>query len=573
MNNMSRYLVGKASDPSFWKKVREDGCYERFRNELFSMWRDHCEGKDTQALIYSDFRLFFTTGDRAVYEKKYFGRRLAMDCAALLSLVYPENDGYLAKLQDVVWCICDEYTWCLPAHQRQNGRADSTVIDLFAAETGFALAEILTMLGDRLDPVIRDRISVEIRRRIIGPFTSVENYGWWEHGTNNWTAVCSGSVACTAMLTDPDLARALIPRFERSMECFLSGFSGEGICYEGAGYWCYGFGFFTVYADMLRRFTGGKIDHFKDPKVKKIAAFHQKIFLSGRSTASFSDGGVYQSYHLGLQHYLKKEYPDVISVLPPSMSYNCDGCGRFCLHVRSATWLDPDILKDSEDAAPGPAEYFFPEAGWLIKRTAEYGFAAKGGTNDEPHNHNDAGSFIFAAGGHHALTDLGSGRYCRQYFEPENRYSFTECSSRGHSVPIVGGSFQKPGREFAAADVSFEGGVLSMDIAPAYGVPALKKLIRRFSFAERGITVADRFDFEAGKEEAVTERFVTRTEPVISDGKVTVGGAVMSGWTSSEGPFVASEDISSGRCWFIDFELPAGTADFSVKITVAGDTL
>lgn len=559
-----RRLAGKSADKNFWEQVRTDSAFEKYRAELDFMWKEYCEGKTVPALTYSDYRLYFSTGDRRTYETKYFARRKALDASALLSLIYPEKEEYLSRLMDMIYVICDEYTWCLPAHQGQNERSDRSHVDLFASETGFALAEILSMLEDRLDPLIRDRIEVEIKQRIEEPYLAKEPYSWWETAENNWAAVCTGSVACTLMLTDPETARSLIPRFERSMDRFLSGFSSEGICYEGPSYWKYGFGFFTVYADTLRRFTEGEYDRFREPKVRKIASYLQKIFLSGSSAASFSDGGACQSYHLGLQHFLAKEYPDDVSVFSPSLSYNRDECARFCLHLRSATWLDPDILKESENAMPVPAEYVFPEAEWMIKRTQAYGFAAKGGTNADPHNHNDVGSFIFAKNGRHCLTDPGPGAYTRQYFSSE-RYTFAECSSRGHSLPIIGGSFQKTGREFRAKDVSFGDGVFELDIAPAYGIPALRSLKRSFTLKEDGISVADRYVLDGDPGE-ITERFVTRSEPRVTEGAVEAGGCVMRCLTPGAIPVVSFEDATSGRIWYIDYVLPRECREFGIEI-------
>ena len=94
------------------------------------------------------------------------------------------------------------------------------------------------------------------------------------------------------MLLYPDkVDSAMQERFAKSMECYLSGFTDDGMCLEGCGYWHYGFGFFTVYADMIRKFTDGKTDYFKREKIRTIATFIQKMYLSGKSSVSFADGG------------------------------------------------------------------------------------------------------------------------------------------------------------------------------------------------------------------------------------------------------------------------------------------
>ena len=197
-------LLGKATDKEFWKEVREKDCYKKFRDELFDMWEKHVENGPILALRYSDYKRYWgKEGNTNIYKGAYFTRRFALNASAFLSLIYPEEEKYLVRLMDQIYAICDEYSWCLPEHQGKLEQNDNKRVDIFAAETGFALAEIYTMLGDRLEPLIKNRIIAEIDRRIVDPITSVDNYGWWENGTNNWTAVCMGSIACTVMLMRP----------------------------------------------------------------------------------------------------------------------------------------------------------------------------------------------------------------------------------------------------------------------------------------------------------------------------------------------------------------------------------
>lgn len=175
------------------------------------------------------------------YEAAYFARRKRLNTYALMALVYPEEGEHLLQLQDTVWAICDEYTWALPAHIAWRTGRDPGCIDLFSAETGFALSTIRHLLGDRLHEKMKERIDWEINRRIIRPF--LYRRFWWEHSNNNWAAVCAGSVGCTFMLSRPRLFSLIRPRIAFTMRRFLSGFSADGICAEGVDYWSYGFGF------------------------------------------------------------------------------------------------------------------------------------------------------------------------------------------------------------------------------------------------------------------------------------------------------------------------------------------
>ena len=257
-------LLGKMQDKELWAGVREKAYFLPYVEKIKREYELRRAKGGITALKYSEFKMFFTTGNRSVYEENYFDRRRLMENSALLTLIYPEERDYLDTLMDTVYAICDEYTWCLPAHQGKLEPNNNCRIDLFAAETGFALAQIYTLLSDRLEPLILNRIKAEIDRRIISPFTDVDFYGWWENDRLNWTGVCMGSVSCTVMLMRPELAdKRYMRRLKKSFECFLSGFDADGICYEGAGYWHYGFGFFVQCADMVRTFTEGRIDFFK----------------------------------------------------------------------------------------------------------------------------------------------------------------------------------------------------------------------------------------------------------------------------------------------------------------------
>ncbi len=573
-------LISKATDKKFWQEtVRHGRCYESFIKNRLEIWERDCEGKAIPELKYSAFKLFKATGNRNVYEDVYFMRRRNMAAAAHLSLIFPEEEKYITYLQDIIFSTLDEYTWCLPAHNTALERNNQVNLDLFATETGFALSEIYHMLGDRLEPLIRLRIVSEINRRIFDSFfAGVEGTGkqfWWATtATNNWTAVCMGSIGCTCMLMRPDLFDRLKPDLDRCMENFLCGYGEDGYCLEGVHYWHYGFGFFTVYAQMLREFTLGKEDYFKRPKVRAISSFIQKMFLTGSSAVSFADGECELEFHTGLCHFLKSEYPEEVKVYSPKYSYIEDGCSRFCLVTRAATWLNEDYYNNpSPDNAP--CEYYGKQSQWYIKRTESYGFAAKAGNNDEHHNHNDIGSFIFAKDGKQLLADMGRGEYTRQYFRNETRYGIIECRSLGHSVPHFGSCEQKFGKQYASREVSLNDGVFTMDIADAYGLDALKSLKRTFTVSDGEVVLHDSFVYDG--DEPIIERIVLTERPTLSDGKITVGNATVE-YDATKSACTVSEQttttvsisdqlaLTNKTVFMLDFTLNEGVREFTAKI-------
>ena len=557
-------LLGKAHDPAFWTAVRETETYKSYRDEQLSLWERATKDYLPECLRYSEFKMFWTTGNRSIYEKPYFNRRHLAINAAILSLIYPEEQKYIDKLMDLLYSIMDEYTWCLPAHQGKLEPNNNCRCDLFATETGFLLAEVDTLLRDRLDPLIHNRIMAETERRIIKPIFATENYGWWERGHTNWTAVCMGSVACTVMLLYPELAdEKFIARANESMETFLGGFSDDGVCYEGCGYWGYGFGFFTVYADMVRTFTEGKIDFFKRDKVKLIATFPQRMFLTGNAGVSFSDGGRTIGYMTGLAHYLKSQYPDDVLVYSPKYGNNAGG--KFSTNLRAATWMVPEYKENPADNTIS-TEFYAWDAQWLTKRTPNYGFAAKGGNNAEPHNHNDVGSFIYAKNGRQVLMDLGSGVYCRQYFAADTRYGFLECSSRGHSVPMIGETYQFTGKDAKATEAKYENGVLSMNIAGAYKCEGLDRIDRSFTFTEDTVTLTDTFTYTGT--EQITDRIVTFLKAEITaENTVTVEDTTITFDPAQVEASVTTEQSSRDvAVYLIDFKLKPGVNTFTCTI-------
>ncbi|MBO5879489.1 MAG: heparinase II/III family protein [Clostridia bacterium] len=503
-------LLGKGMSAEFWREVREKDCYAGYREALLSDFEELLSLGDLRALRYSDFKLFFVTGNRSVYEKEYTVHRKAMTVSAFLSLVYPEEEKYINYLMDAIYTVCDEYTWCLPAHQPSFEENNNCHIDLCGASMGFYLAIISTLLGDRLEPLIRSRINAEVERRVFEPFLKNEPYSWWETGTSNWTAVCMGSVACAFMLMRPEKARELIPRFEKSMAGFIRGFSSEGVCYEGGGYWNYGIGTFLPYADMIRTFTEGEIDYFKDPKIKKILTFYDNIFIGDGVVANFADCGEHGGRVNGRMHYIAKEYPDVMKssgCKKSAFTHDYDVPIRFY----EALWFYEE--EDSGNSVNEEREFYAPEAEWYIRRNTNYGFAAKGGHNAEHHNHNDVGNFIFAVGNKQIISDLGSGVYTKQYFSPE-RYSILETSARSHNVPIIDGNLQKNGRNFAAKDFKYECGRVSVEIAGAYECLSENDSIKRnFDFTDRAVKLTDRFSFDVQR--SVTERICSKIKPNI----------------------------------------------------------
>jgi hypothetical protein len=546
-------LFPEAGDPKQWAKIKQDPFYQRMllelRTETTQMLR-----QPLPVLPYSLFRLFGETGSRREYEALYFARRARLNNCALLALLDGEPQ-YLHALEDTIWAICDEYTWCLPAHLHDGGssresnlpltfdeagivtggqRPPEKRLDLFATETGFALAEIFSLLESRLAPEVVRRGRAAVLRRVLEPYQQLNSILWWETAPMNWAAVCAGSIGAAALylIADEAVLAPVLQRVLETLELFLTGFGADGACTEGIGYWTYGFGFYVYFADLLYDRTQGRIDLFNQVKIAKIAQFQQKCYLTQNYVVSFSDADLTQNFQLGLTHFLKRRYPELQIPEARYQALFIEDSGRRWAHaIRDLVWADPALAA----GLPTSGTEYLPDAQWLIAKHEFRGalvcFAAKGGHNGEPHNHNDLGGFLLHVGGETLLADLGRGEYTRQYFRAEERYQYLCTGSHGHSVPIVGGDYQKAGAEFAATGITVETNSdrdrMQLELAGAYGITSLQALTREFCFTKGEcpwLRLTDSFRF-ASNPLSVTERFIAIYPPkMITPGKVRVKG-------------------------------------------------
>jgi hypothetical protein len=498
--------------------------------------RDAFLQKDIPLLSWELFRLFDSGGNRLKYEDLYFERRRRLIVLSLASWFWKRPEDITA-LENCIWAICDEYSWCLPAHMGGSSllpaesAGNRIRLDLFACETGFALAECCAMLEDCLSPLITDRARSETRRRVILSYVEHREKWNWELMDNNWCAVCAGSVCGAALyLVEDDaflaeILERLMPVFER----YLASFYSDGVCPEGLSYWTYGMSFFVSAGDLLLLRSGGRVDLLSDPALPQIAAFQGRCYFPGGGVLNFSDAacsadgaiadspGAAELFRPGLSAYLSERFPGThIPHAPWKAALSgeqgkglIDHCGRFAPALRDFLWTAMPADASSGDTAS--SRVIFPEAQWLLCSGAgETGFAAKAGHNGEPHNHNDVGNFIYYIQGKMAICDLGAGEYTRDYFG-DKRYEIFCNRSEGHNVPIIGGMGQKAGAGYTAQNcVISGGGEMVFDMAGAYGIPELLKLERRFSFdGPTGLLVLkDNFVFSA-QGMNVTERFIT----------------------------------------------------------------
>lgn len=550
-------LAAEADHGSLFKEAIEytSNSFSRQDNPLLSAvynqvkpLADEFLTKPIEALPFNVFDLYRVNGSRKEFEALYFDRRRRL-AALVVAALSDGLDSYRAGIENAIWAICDEYTWCLPAHLNSHDPSAEDEafkhVDLFAAETAHALSEICHLLQDRLDPQVVGRARREIMQRVLKPYMDVKRVFGWETATHNWSAVCAGSVGMAAiyMIEDSKVLMPVIQRVLGAMDYFLEGFTEEGACLEGLGYWYYGFGYFVYFAELLKQRTGGKVSLLMDEKVRRIAQFPQFCFLQDNHVANFSDCSRQNGIQIGIFSRLCEQFEELRVPSLTYLSLPVDHCGRFAAAMRDLVWANHTLLKERQ-GMPLRSD-FLQEAQWFVSRCEVEGrgesesenenervgklfsFAAKGGHNDEPHNHNDIGHFIWIEDGVRWFEDLGAGLYTKQYFG-EERYSILCNSSAGHSVPIINGCFQSEGAQFSSqvleVDLSENKDRFKLELSAAYEIPDLLKLERLFELDKRDgkLSITDAYEFQE-QGSSITERFVTLHSPkIVSDGEIIV---------------------------------------------------
>lgn len=485
---------------------------ENYLRELYTEY-ERLKDAPVPQLTREDFDEYARTGRRVGYERKYFARRTMLRDFALMTLL--GRGEAVGRLEKIITAVCAERTWTLPAHASE----DENAVDLFAAETAQSLTEIVSLTRGKLKTDVAEQAISEVKRRVLTPYlTRREPYNW-ENARSNWCAVCGGCVGMTALylIEDADDAREAVSGLESVFESYAESFSDDGACLEGLYYWGYGMTYLTAFLELYRERAGADFP-VNTEKLAKMAAFAGKCAVKDGITVSFSDDFERGRIYSGLSSSLTERFgaPPVPSeYLAP---FSGDDCGRWCRAVRDIAWYSASEGGETETVS------VMNGAQWAVMRGNTLSLAFKGGTNGEPHNHNDIGSFTVVKNGDVILCDLGAGEYTREYFS-DDRYGVFCCSSFGHSVPIVDGAPQLAGVEYAAKDFKINGTTVSADISGAYGIRALKKCVRTLTLNKNNIRLTDKFTTDEPVK--ITERFITRLDARETADGIVVGSALL----------------------------------------------
>jgi hypothetical protein len=468
---------------------------------------------------YSQRLDFIRSGSRRAFEEPYFDRRRRLIALALGVAADPDRHDF-DDLIDGLGFVLEEASWCLPAHDTQPGQQrrdlpdpQDPVLDLFAGETAATLSWIAWLHADRLATAggLLDRIRAEISRRVLVPFeTFGPEYDWYAVGTN-WNPWIVANVL-TATVLHPvarERTRAIVASALTSLDGYLEHAPQDGGCTEGIMYWWQSAARLYEAVDVIGwADPEGATRVLAHPLLRSMVRYPLVVHLGGEWSASFGDGvgrvprpgpGIDKDRHPpALLHRFAlavgdEEVAAMARTLTPELELPV-AMYRSLVTLFDPNWPDGGACGPEQPSPPaGHGSYWLGESEVVSLGSPDGRFrlVAKGGHNDEPHNHNDVGSLVLAVDGQPVLIDVGTGQYTAASFSP-SRYETWYLRSEFHSVPQVDGVGQSPGPRFRGEVLARDASSIRLELAGAYPAQAgLQSWKRELRLADDGLRITE----------------------------------------------------------------------------------
>ncbi|MBQ9547982.1 MAG: heparinase II/III family protein [Bacteroidales bacterium] len=529
-----------------------------------------------QAILASEYLEFERSGSRAAMEVPNSRNRSALKELMLAELA--EGKGrFLEQIINGAWFFAGSPSWVLSAHEyrKNSGRAlpdyRDVIMDLGSQLTGGDVALSLYFFRDemdKIDPAISAFIEHALDEKIYKPYLDPAKWraqSWlgfthpgeekpyfWENWDprNNWNIWCNFAVAQIACLAcrDRGLLQRILAQAVESADNYIDFVKMDGGCDEGPAYWRHASGSLFEFIELMNRITDGKFGCWDDPQFRARCCYISRCNLGDGWAVNFGDG---QARYTGLPSFLYwmgttagiKEIHDY--------SLYVQACRDHLTTIDPGTYLYdkldflpllPQMKKEYAEtfAAAGgdlermkrelrkdlPAWTWYPQTEHLIARNAQgLAFAAKGGHNEESHNHNDVGTVILFMDEMPVLVDVGPTTYMRQTFNKKERYTIWSMRSEWHNLPMMNGCPQHEGGEYRAAwsKADEKAGSFTTEFAGAYPAEAgLVSLQRNCVLKGSTLSITDRYALSQRKA-ADEEHFMVRGEvTLVKEGQIRI---------------------------------------------------
>ncbi|WP_018630680.1 heparinase II/III family protein [Niabella aurantiaca] len=467
----------------------------------------------------TDYLEYSRSGSRVVMEKP-FNENITAIVNLFVAELAEGKGRYLDQLANGVFASCEMTSWALSAHlSLQSSKIlfpdhREQIIDLMAGDIGSLFAWIYYYFHSELkkiNPLLELRLKKELEDRILDPYMNTDHLWWmafrYKPGdlVNNWNPWCNSNVLQTFALIEDDpekLARAVY-RTMMSVDQFINYTNEDGACEEGPSYWGHAAGKLYDYLQLLYDITGGKISLFGEPIIKNMGEYISRAYVGNGWVVNFADASAKLHPDAPLIYRYGRavksiEMMQLAALLRQDRKENqAPSEGRDAYRLFQTLRFDGDLAKNTP-AHNAPAFTWYPQTEVCYMRDGGMFFAAKGGHNNESHNHNDVGTFSLYFENTPVLIDAGVGTYTRKTFGPD-RYSIWTMQSAYHNVPEINGVQQAFGAKYKARDARFDPAAktFSLDISKAYPAAAGVKIWERsYRLKKDALEIRDHFQTE-----------------------------------------------------------------------------
>ncbi len=498
------------TDRAGWESLLGDAQYQLIENGeklLDFKWN---------VIKATDYLAYERTGDRMIMQNPFEQNRRALN--ALLIAELAEGKGrFLDQIINGVFQACETTSWTISAHvPRQSNRRSlpdwrEPVIDLTSAGYGMSLSWIYYFLRpqlDQVDPTIAIRMKSEIERRVLEPFLQDLPSSWWTASRwkpgdiiNNWNPWCNHNVLQCFLLVEDNRDRLADAVYQgmQSVDRFINYVSEDGACEEGPSYWGHAAGKLYDYLQVLYYATNGQVNLFDNQQIKNLGEYISRSYIGDGWVVNFADASAKGGGDASLIYlYGKAVGSDEMMQFASSLLKG----KKPSISMGNDTYRSLESILCYQPLQAVPATHIHPSSTWYpetqfcyFTNKAGLFFAAKGGHNNESHNHNDIGTFILYANNRPLFIEAGVGTYTKKTFSAD-RYSIWTMQTNYHNLPLINGFAQKNGRQYKAADIKCDTRkqTFSLNIANAYPADAkIETYKRQYQLRGKTLTINDQY--------------------------------------------------------------------------------
>lgn len=532
-----------------------------------------------QLIPATAYLAFERTGDRYAMERRQGANRGAFISLILAELA--EGKGrFIDQIANGAWAASQEISWVLSAHQpsQRSNRSlpDSRehFIDLASGRYGSIMSiawHFFHKEFDKLDPSISYAAKEAIRRNILIPYLDENERRanhWLGYGNgmmNNWTPWCTSDVILSFLLIEDDqeLLDKAIRQSLMSMDRFLDYISEDGACEEGPGYWDAAAGKMYDWLQIMYDASDGRFSVFDNDRIRRMGEYISRSYIGNGYVVNFADADAIRN----APNELVWNYGNAVGskemknfalycqadrrtgkFRAPAITLNDSWRAMNTLRFNPAmrTQIDSlnallqtksleEILYDLRKDVPASTWYSETEQ-CFIRNSSQWFLGAKGGFNNESHNHNDVGTFILYIRDIPVFIDAGVGTYTKQTFSKTERYKLWSMQCDWHNLPMINGIAQPFGGQWKASNTlcNLKKGIFSLDIDGAYPEEAgCTDWNRKYILSQSGkpsLKITDSF--------SLSERTAADIEHFLVKGEVLLPGQDYKGKVIPEGELI-----------------------------------